>query len=350
MPHKIPYCARPWASLMLYPDRAGPECALSDRINCPIEGKTWEDIWNSEQMKYIRTTVLNDQEETLGCKTCEYYGSESVFYEELTVLINNLEAQRNFCLNKEEFFAGNILLTSKPIAVSADISYKCNFKCLMCELILDAKEMDSSNLNNLFQILTKSTVHLHISGGEPLMHKGFVHYLEFPNATPSILSITTNGSLLKRNILENLKFFSGVNLHISIDSFSQDVFSRMRPGSNPHDILNNLNHAVRMKNELKNTDNCKSWYICLQFLPCILNINEFPSYISKSSNLGIDEIQVCEISGNYPQYDFIKNPALLRDTNIKLLVKEIKSAIAKYPKLEFTGVENLISKLESSIV
>lgn len=341
-----PFCARPWASLMFYPDRAGPECALSNNYNCAIKEKSFYEIWNSELLKSVRQAVLDNQAEKLGCQECEHYGSGTDFYDELLLLNKSTESEKNLQINKGEFLNGKIVLNSKPSALSADLWYKCNFRCIMCDLIHEDREMDCEVYTNLFNEYTKTAVHLHVSGGEPLLHKGFVRYLTSPNIIPSALSITTNGSLLNREIQEKLRQFYHVNLHISIDSFDQNIFSRMRPGSQYSKIMENLNHAVRTKNEIRKGKNDNSWYICTQFLPCAFNINEFPSYIRRAADMGIDAIHVCEIAGEYPQYDFAINPGLLPDNAPEALVDEIKSAMSQCPELEFSGTEKLLSTLD----
>jgi sulfatase maturation enzyme AslB (radical SAM superfamily) len=341
-----PFCARPWASLLLYPDRAGPECALSNNYSCAIREKSLNEIWNSEALKGVRRAVLDNQAEKLGCWECEHFGSGTDFYDELLFLNNSIEAEKNLKINKDEFLNGKIVLNSKPLSLSADLWYKCNFRCIMCDLIHEGSEMDSKVYTNLFNEYTKTAVHLHVSGGEPLLHSGFARYLTSPNTIPSALSITTNGSLLNRTIQNNLKQFYNVNLHISIDSFDQNIFSRMRPGSQYSKIMANLNQVVRIKNKIRKGKDDNSWYICIQFLPCAINVNEFPAYIRRAADMGIDAIHVCEIAGEHPQYDFAVNPDLLNNIAPGVFADEIKSAMSQCPELEFSGTEKLISTLK----
>jgi hypothetical protein len=330
---------------MLYPDGAGPECVLSNYFNCAIKDKSFNDIWNSEVLRCVRSAVLDNQAEKLGCRECEHYGSGTDFYDELLFLNNSAEAEKNLKINKDEFLNGNIVLSSKPASLSVDLWYKCNFRCIMCELVHEGSEMDYEVFTNLFNKYAKKAVHLHVSGGEPLLHSGFVQYLTSPNTIPSALSITTNGSLLNGEMQNNLKQFHNVNLHISIDSFAQKIFSRMRPGSQYSKVMENLNQAVRIKNEISKGNSDNSWYICIQFLSCVLNINEFPAYIRRAADMGIDAIHVCEIDGEYPQYDFSINPRLLDDITPDDLVDDIKFAMSQCPELEFSGTEKLVSTL-----
>ena len=340
----------PWGSLMFYPDRAGPDCALSNQTACSIKGKSFPEIWNSEELKTTRQSILDGESEKMGCQECEYYGSGTGWYEDILLMNKSCHAERNLYLNRDEFLGRQIVLDSMPVTLSADLWYKCNFRCIMCDLIHEEMEMETGLYEDLFNEYTKTAVHLHVSGGEPLLHKGFRGYLSTPKTMPSALSITTNGSLLDKDILDKLKKFNDVNMHISIDSFNRDVFSRMRPGSDFSVIMENLNQALEIKSGLRQNNSGKSWYISIQFLACILNVREFPSYIRHAGKMGIDAIHLCEIAGEFPEYDFSVNRGLISDTDLGNLGAEIKSAMSHCREIEYSGMDKLLSTFKHSVV
>lgn len=331
---------------MLYPCAAGPECKLSFKYNNLSEIPSIDEIWNGPEMISIRRHVLDGKAEVLGCSECEHFGSGISLYDLFNYGDAASDVKKNANLNISEFLKGRLVLKSKPLYISADLSYTCNLKCALCELRFDKSKMASHQVSDLFTKYAAACRHMHISGGEPLMDRGFLNYLKNPLSNPPALSITTNGTYLSESLLRFLEHFKYVNLHISCDSFNKLMFEKMRTGSNFNRIIKNIQRAIKYKNKINNDFCGERWHVCLQIVPTIQNLVELPEYLDHANDMGVDSVASCLISGDFPDFDFIRYPSLLDKIDAVFLWNEINVRLKKYPHMEIYGLESILKTLE----
>ena len=305
------------------------------------------EIWNSSEFVELRGKIIENQYPEL-CNECPEKISGLEFYSQFTYLQFDAKSANNFNKNRDEYIKGVIRLESKPIAISVDLHYPCNFRCSMCDLRFSKEKISLKQERELFNAYSGTSVHMHFSGGEPLLHEGFLEYLKSESEKPTSISITTNGSLLNREVLENLLSFPYVNLHISIDSFNPDTFTKVRPGPlGLSDILDNVRLAIEYKERINAQEFEHRWHICLQLIPILNNIKDFPQYLDKAYRLGIDEISLCPISGDFPEQDFTRYPRILDGIDVPALLSAIKHRMRKYPDLEISQMDNYLSALSN---
>jgi len=340
-------CARPWASLMLYPNESGPECQLSNTFMKNTTHKSVYEVWNSSEFIELRKRILDNEYPEL-CNGCPEKNRGLEFYSQFKYLHFSSKSGENFKKNRDEYIKGATRLESKPIAISVDLQYLCNFQCTMCDLRFRREKLCLKQQQEVFSTYSCTSVHMHFSGGEPLLHKGFLRYLHSESEKPTSISITTNGSLLNREILESLLAFPYVNLFVSIDSFNPEKFAKLRPGPvGLSDILDNVKSAIEYKEKINAQASEPRWHISLQIIPILDNIEEFPSYLDRAHSLGIDEIVSCPISGDFPQQDFTRYPQILDGIDVPALLSAIKLRMKKYPDLEVSQINNYLSALTS---
>jgi sulfatase maturation enzyme AslB (radical SAM superfamily) len=340
----LPFCSKPWATFMISPFAAGPECTLAEIFvtSDSLSDKTFSEIWNSGPMQALRLDLLSvDGAKKHGCNVCRQVDGNGEIYEHVDrelpdQVIANLE------LNRKEFSDGRVKLSSLPLFVSMDLWYKCNFSCLMCELINVSSEMSSERIGELLETLPNSLVHLHVSGGEPLLHTQFRSYLSSSQHLPATLSITTNGHFLDNSILKNLLRFPRVNLHISIDSFVPEVMAAQRVGCDPERVFEAVQQALACRDHV-NRHRHKSWYVCLQLVPTRINVAGLPTFLRFSNELGVDEVQFCCLRGVFPDLAITGLPV----DDASLLAKEIRKVIQSGIDYEITGLDDLLSQLDS---
>ncbi|MGE5246585.1 MAG: radical SAM protein [Betaproteobacteria bacterium] len=116
------------------------------------------------------------------------------------------------------------LFDDKPLQCSLYVTDQCNLDCAYCT------EYDNSrphpSLEDLTQWLTKirdlGTVRVALVGGEPLMHPDIVEIVRRARALGMATSLTTNGFLLTRPLVDALEDAGLEVMQISVD--------RMTPG------------------------------------------------------------------------------------------------------------------------
>lgn len=335
--------------MMLYPCASGPECKLLFKFQDNSSIPTIGEIWNGPEMIRIRRQILDGRSEEIGCSGCEFLGSGMSLYEHFDFKDASDTVKNNAHLNIDEFLKGQVVLKSSPLYISADLSYACNLKCALCEVRFYKSEMSPHQISDLFTKYAGTLRHMHISGGEPLMHKEFLNYLGKPPSKPPALSITTNGSFLSEEILEHLAKFDHVNLHISCDSFTERTLKKMRSGSDYKRIIKNIRRASKFKNKINEDFGDRRWHVCLQYVPTILNIREFPEYLDHANDIGVDSVASCTVSGDFPDYDFMRYPHLLDNIDTVSLLHEISVRLEKYSHLEIYGLDSFLKFLEGKV-
>jgi len=116
------------------------------------------------------------------------------------------------------------------------VTDRCNFKCVYCmpEHPGWMKKQDLLSFEELYQFCDFMVRHgieaIRITGGEPLMRQGVVHFVEQLQALRKLglkrISMTTNGHYLKQ-YADNLKQAGLDDLNISLDSLNNKQFKQL---------------------------------------------------------------------------------------------------------------------------
>jgi len=101
-------------------------------------------------------------------------------------------------------------ISHKPLSIAIYINTICNYRCSFCFLINEdhvgtkKKNIDIEKFNNIINHKNNAGVsRVTLGGGEPLLHKNFFEFVKILNNKRKIISVYTNGSLIKRN-MENM--------------------------------------------------------------------------------------------------------------------------------------------------
>lgn len=129
----------------------------------------------------------------------------------------------------------------EPKRVAFHLTFKCNLKCVMCELWRFSKEneqMDKGmSTSQIFSVLdelgTLGTKHIHFSGGEATLRKDFNKILEHASSIGFEISLNTNGTTMTRTLAREIMGNNVTSVILSLDSASPDTHDNIRgvPGS-----------------------------------------------------------------------------------------------------------------------
>ncbi len=232
------FCKLPFNSLELSPDGTVQVCCKIDKEICKPDGTKFNlvkdqlsDVWNSEDLKSIRTQFLNG-EEPAECSKC--WKEELVGNYSLRQQTKDLPIDTN---------------NPKPVYVSLKLSNKCNLACRICGPHLSSlweQEFQKTNTEtgnpeyyryirddkltggNLktFYDWAPGLEHVLVYGGEPLINDeilGFMDHCADTGIAKNIhLVLNTNGTICNDRIISKLSQFKKVSLFLSID----DIGSR----------------------------------------------------------------------------------------------------------------------------
>jgi MoaA/NifB/PqqE/SkfB family radical SAM enzyme len=97
---------------------------------------------------------------------------------------------------------------------------RCNLRCLHCYAEGSADKSDELSLKQLRGFLSESFDmgyrYIGVSGGEPLLWRDLLDFLEFSNKVGFSTAVTTNGTLLNRDLARKLQGLAGI-VAVSVD-------------------------------------------------------------------------------------------------------------------------------------
>jgi len=181
--------------------------------------------------------------------------------------------------------------------VYIEVSTRCNLDCVTCirntwsENINDmSMELYRSILSDLSDLPELSEI---IFGGfgEPLMHPKIDEMVSLAKEAGYRVSITTNGLLLEKEIVDKLIELRADELVVSIDSFSQEEFGMIRSGGELNRLLENL----KMLNRKKESENTIFPRLNMEFVLMKSNREQFEELSSRARELGIMSILVTNL-------------------------------------------------------
>jgi cyclic pyranopterin phosphate synthase len=115
------------------------------------------------------------------------------------------------------------------------VTDRCNLRCMYCTPVKDLKLFDHADILSYEEILKVIRVatdlgikKVRLTGGEPLLRRNFVHFVESACRIPQIedVSITTNGVLLKE--MARPLFEAGVRrINVSLDTLNPLKYTKI---------------------------------------------------------------------------------------------------------------------------
>lgn len=263
---------------------------------------------------------LDNYNFSYGCSSC---GS--------MIKANNKES--SYSTNFKEFKKEKNYLKIFPQVFEFSLYNTCNLTCVTCggdfsssirQHVEKRPKLKMIYTDSFLQELKEFIPYLKICkfvGGEPFLipyYRKIWSLLKKYNKN-CIISITTNGTVYSKTVLEMLNYH---NTHIicSIDALEKGVFESIRIGADYSKTLNNLNLFLS-KNRLK----------ALAVTPTILNMFEIPKLISFCSEKNID------IYFNFA-YDYLSGYKSITDKK-NIFLHQLSS----------NAIENYISYLNNSI-
>jgi MoaA/NifB/PqqE/SkfB family radical SAM enzyme len=162
---------------------SGKGMNLRKRILYKMVGKG--DIWVYREEPYGGSIYNKEYNYIIRC--------DQDFLESFTGEKSN---RTNHCLEEP-------LYASSPEKVHLHITNKCNRWCNYCYVHLGNSELSIENIKSrLKECLDLKVFQIAIGGGEPTLHSKFMEILEFIAQIGIDATMTTNGKILDKNILE----------------------------------------------------------------------------------------------------------------------------------------------------
>lgn len=224
---------------------------------------------------------------------------------------------------------------SVPFILTLQLTYDCNFSCIMCQkssvdptvYSSNPIHMDFNKLEKLLNKNSKSIVYLKLIGGEPLLYKHIKELLSLLNKLNIKYSLITNGSLLNEEICR-LILKNCLEISISIDSADKKMYKHIRRGGD----LSLLEKNIQFLNKIKKESNNRTPFLRVSVAVFLFNITGLKRVVDFSKKHNINELVILE--GSFYNTPYIKNEDFIK--NDPELIKKIIPEILNYA--DKTGV------------
>lgn len=244
MEEKTIICAAPFQSLEIHED--GTYVCCSNWCNFykvgDIKKQTYEEIWNSEEIKEFRRKMLNgDSDSICNKEVCPFYHSMHI---------------SDYNVNQE--LANEVIMNASPQIVKFAYDSECNLNCNFCrDRIIrndDKKneEYDKLIKSKLLPVLNDTKRVLLNAAGEPFASKHTKKLIgEISKKYKNIkFDFFTNGTLCSERMLKSLKLTDKIyRIRLSLNAAKKETYDKVCPGNGKlFDVaLNNIKYLSRLK-------------------------------------------------------------------------------------------------------
>lgn len=165
------------------------------------------------------------------------------------VKLNN-KVLNNIFLNEFEIANKKTILQSYPRDMIITLTNKCNLNCVMCF----ANESNFEINNRAFDEIKKILPYLKIvrwMGGEVFLYNKFNILFEEANKYSIKQEIITNGLLLNKAFIDKI-VSNNVDLALSIDGITKEIYEKIRINGKFEKLLENLQYLKEKREKEKN--------------------------------------------------------------------------------------------------
>lgn len=186
-----------------------------------------------------------------------------------------------------------------PEALQVNVSSVCNLKCRMCPYLGVHRDdsylnfMSPETLESLLPAIRKAGAVLFSGSGEPLYNRHLLSFIgrvraECPAAR---ISLTTNATLLRQEVAEELIRLRLDTITISIDGATAQTVEGIRRNSDFERIAANVERLARIRRELGS----RVPRIQANYMLGYGTYRELPEFVRLAQRLGIEDVHLLEI-------------------------------------------------------
>lgn len=151
----------------------------------------------------------------------------------------------NILLNESEIAQRKTILNSKPRVLYCVVTSLCNIKCIMCQIIKQKWELPERAISEINDLMPYLEI-VKWQGGEVFLYKHFEQLMDAAGKNNVSQEIVTNGLLLNERVINKLINYN-VDLYISVDGLTKDIYESIRVGADFDLLINNLQLLKEIK-------------------------------------------------------------------------------------------------------
>ena len=187
-------------------------------------------------------------------------------------------------------------------AIQIEVSAACNLKCKFCPTTyLNSKDEQKFLTLSTFKKLEpyfKLTQWVYLQGwGEPLINRDIWDMVSIVKEAGSKVGFTTNGTLLKEEVIDRLILFNVDLVSTSIAGASAETHEKLRVNSNFSNIIDSVKRLVKAKERSQK----KFPLITLSYMLTKESIHELLRALELAHSLGVDDFYTTNLDYVFSQ-------------------------------------------------
>lgn len=189
----------------------------------------------------------------------------------------------NLFNNEHEIARREKILLSFPRSLNVTLTNNCNLKCIMCFANEEKFEVSKNILEEIKNIIPYLQ-NISWMGGEVFLYKDFIELLQWTAQYSVRQEIITNGLLLDEKTIKIL-LTNHIDITISVDGTSKDVYENVRLNGNFSKLLEILSQINKIRKELNSTSRLKLNTVIIKN-----NYHQIPDFLEFANKYGFDII------------------------------------------------------------
>jgi len=201
---------------------------------------------------------------------------------------------------KKKYSFNNRLNSDFPSQIIVDLTERCNLACVHCPHAHFTKSHEYSGKNLDIDLHNKMVEEVRVHGkgitqyirytsnGEPFLHPHIFELLSYSVQNSGVfITVTTNGTLLKPEIINPLLDLDIHMIDISIDAFKPETYAKIRVNGSYGVTKNNVLTLLAARKRLQSRTK-----IVVSFVEQPDNCNEVEDFIEFWNNAGVDSVVI----------------------------------------------------------
>ena len=226
--------------------------------------------------------------------------------EELGLVDYDLTSAKNHACARRElnaelavraYDAGRNLALHRPVDVFLQVASACNLDCYMCAehnrpeqwrhgrgLKSLPPELFEKIESEIFPYAKRLTIGV---GGEPMISRHFLDYLERAHAAGLEVHVMSNGTQINNDKKAEALARCTVSMEISVDGATPETYERIRRGSKWMTLVKNLQRLNRFRDQMPPEERT---HLTLCYVLMKSNVHEFPLFVDFGKAIGADRV------------------------------------------------------------
>ena len=203
----------------------------------------------------------------------------------------------NEILSHKAYERGDGVAVHFPRDIYLQVASACNLDCFMCSEHNRPRDQRrghglTSLPPELFEVVEKeifpySRVLMLGVGGEPMLSKHFLEYVERAHAMNQEVRVLTNGTRIRTDAAAATLSRCVSQLQVSIDAATAGTYEKIRSGSRWKSIRANLDRLNRIRLASPPEERC---FLQLNFVLMQCNIRELPAFVDFAREVEADRV------------------------------------------------------------